>query len=826
MEMVNLLLGVYTKSGSLVQINTLGAFFNSGTDFISDPKVQYDAASGRWFASVTDVTSDSILLAVSANADPTGSWHRFTITGTGCLDQPILGVGTSTVILSANVFSSCTSNTFTYLGAQYWVVSKADLLAGAASPAMVASTPDVTEESIHPVQIEGTSASMYMVSTYWPGALTTSDTLHLFTVSGTPPSTVTVTVTSLSMPTAAVPPSAGQLGTRNTLDTSDIRVSDAVWDGGKLWLGFDEACLSDASRACIRLVQIDTAAGTILQDFDIDVAGKDTFYPGLRVDGSGDLAVVFGYSSASDYPGIMATGRVFGDAPNTLQAPQVVVAGTGPEQTFCSKSVCRFGDYFGASRDPSNASVVWLAGEMGTPSGWSTHVFSVSVKAELTLAYEVVGGGSGYGAPAVSFVNGGVPAEAALGISPATVLADPGSAWSVSSPLPGSSPASGEVWAVNASSGAAATSGLANTSVTRTFAYFHQYRTSLDFTVTGGAGYTAPPTVTATVFGVSTSLVAPGTVYLDAGSAYAYQEQLAGSTSSERWIATSAANGTVSAALTLNVPYYHQVLVTFDYSIAGTTVSAPQVHFSSAGSPASATANATVWADSQAVYAYDSALAGATAGSRWGPGSNGNGTVTAPQTVLVVYREQFHLSVTASPSNLSAYATASGWYDAGSTVTLSASPPSGWEFGGWSGDASGTASGVPLQMGGPMSVTALFVAGFTIAAGDGGSVAYAYGSVSGTVPAGTSFTLYVPVGTEVTVTAQPSSWTQVFTGWSGAAGGVSATTTVTVSGPTTAGAGFGLNALAVAGLSLLVVLILAALVVFLVLRRRRRRPPA
>jgi hypothetical protein len=45
----------------------------------------------------------------------------------------------------------------------------------------------------------------------------------------------------------------------------------------------------------------------------------------------------------------------------------------------------RYGDYFGAARDPANPSLVWVAGEAGTDvsggRGWATTVASVSITA-------------------------------------------------------------------------------------------------------------------------------------------------------------------------------------------------------------------------------------------------------------------------------------------------------------------------------------------------------------------------------------------------------------------------------------------------------------
>lgn len=831
-EMVNLMMGVYTKQGAVVGITSLVSLFNSGGDFVSDPKVQYDVGSGRWFASLTDVTSTQVLLAVSGSSDPAGSWRVFHVpaSATGnCLDQPILGVGTSTVILSVNVFTQTNPSTCVspFLGAEYWVLNKTELVTGASPLHIYDSGLDLTEFSIHPAQMEGSSATHYMVSTYWPGTATTSNVLHLFTVSGVPPDPVTVTIASFPMPTAAVPPSADQLGSRGKLDTGDIRVSDAVWSAGKLWLGFDEACQSAASRACIRLIELDTAATSMPQDFDIDVTGTHVFYPGLRMDGVGDLAVVFGYSSSNDYPGIMAEGRLTDDSPNTLAAAQIIVTGTGPEVSGCSKSVCRYGDYFGAGLDPSNTSVVWLAGEMGTPSGWSTHVFSVSQKAMRAFSYAVIGGGTGYTGPAVSYVENGVRRQTVLTSGSNALLIDPGTQWSIDTQLPGSSPGAGQIWTLNTSAGPPFHSDWANSSFVPPYAflYFHQYAASLDYSVVGGSGSPIAPNATGVVFQTAQTFDLPFQGFLDAGTTYSYPSGLGGSTATERWQAGSDASGSVSAPLNLTLRYYHQDLVTFAFAVQGPVpASGPHVAYSSLGGAASVTANATVWVDSGSAYSYDSALSGASSTVRWGPNVDGNGTVTVPGTILVTYHRQFLISVLSDPSALASAVSGAGWYDAGATATLAVTAPSGWRFHGWSGGASGNSTTITIPVQAPMNLTALFDAGLTIAAGDGGSVSYSFGSTSGTVPAGTSTTIYVPVGTTVTLVGTPGSWSQTFAGWSGAASGTDFTTTVQVTAPGSASGSFGLSTVLVAGLALLVLVVVVVLVL-IVLVRRRRMPP-
>src|SRR2546425_12091143 len=102
MEMVNAVRAVYNKQGLLIVKQSLSSFFNIvGTDFISDPKVIYDSPSSRWYASILDLDSNStitrsnVLVAVSANSDPTGSWKIYNTISTGANvipDQPFLGV--------------------------------------------------------------------------------------------------------------------------------------------------------------------------------------------------------------------------------------------------------------------------------------------------------------------------------------------------------------------------------------------------------------------------------------------------------------------------------------------------------------------------------------------------------------------------------------------------------------------------------------------------------------------------------------------------------------------------------------------------------------
>ena len=831
-EMVNLAISIWTTQGTFVRNESLMSFFGvSSSEFISDPKVQYDAASGRWFASVTDVTpGKDVILAVSPGSGPTVAWTLYHFGSGECYDQPILGVGNQTVILSVNVFSSCTVNKPAYSGAQYWVISKADLLAGSTTPAFQTFGPYASTASIHPAQGIGPGLADYLVSA--DANLASVSSIELLRVTGTPPS-ATVTSSNLTVRTITPPPAAVQPGGALPLDPGDFRVQDAVWSSGNLWLSLGDSCTpagDTQARSCVRLIQINTTSGTVAQDFDVGSAGQYYLYPALRMDGRGNLLVIFGYSSATDYPGLMAAGRVFGDPAGSLDPPEVVVRGTADESLACSSSTgtCRYGDYFGAALDPSNASVIWAAGEFGTPSGWGTRVFSASVKATLTLSYSIVNGGSGYETPTLSYTLDGMARSADLAPTPMPYAADPGTSWSVSSLLlnPGTVDNVGfETWQLNATS-SAPHRGTVNASFAESFPYFHMYRFGFWYNISDN-GTVVPPVIRVEAWNVGYWLPAGFPYYADAGSSFSYPSLLNGSSPQEQWTLGGPANGTVTGPGNFTGVYFHQYRVSFDYLLQGGSSSeSPAVHYFSQGTNLSVQANATVWADARRPYTYTVVLSQGAAGVRVGAVSGTVGEVTGPETVTVTYGLQYLLTVAAAPEGLAGNVSGAGWYDAGSVATVSATAPTGWEFVGWSGAAAGSSPSATVTMTAPTSVTALFYPGLTIVAGGGGTVAYSYGTVSGTVPAGGTLTVYAPLGTAITLTAEPSSWTQTFASWGGDAQGSSQAVTFTLSSPASVSASFGTSLLAFAAVAAAIAaVLLAALVLILAARRRRKEPP-
>ncbi len=95
-----------------------------------------------------------------------------------------------------------------------------------------------------------------------------------------------------------------------------------------------------------------------MQDLTFGESGEYYYYPAIRADGGGNLIAVFNRSSTGEYVGVYASGQP-ASAPNTFQMPVPVKAGEAPYTI----SPPRWGDYSGASLDPSSSTMVWIAGE-------------------------------------------------------------------------------------------------------------------------------------------------------------------------------------------------------------------------------------------------------------------------------------------------------------------------------------------------------------------------------------------------------------------------------------------------------------------------------
>ena len=425
-QMVNLAGSIWKNNGVLVTTFSLSDFWflpvRGGPLGIgmSDPLVLYDAAADRFYASIIDTFDvNRVNFAVTATNDPTGAWYIYRVIAncnpvtpySNCSpassntlpDQPYIGYSSDKFLIAVNDFDITTG---LFIGAQYWILNKAEMLSGCTVPTpcpggrnIDAKTNIVTTTDNHwairPAQHLSTTSTAYMAEnclTLIDGLLLTntcptapagSGGINVFTITGTPPSATTVVVTTVPVGEMSFPGRADQPGNPASLGTNNaLRMLSIVWRNNLLWTASHEGCTppgDSADRTCARLDQIDTTTSipTLVpgQDFDLGFLGAYVFYPALSTDSNNNLVLLYGHSSLSLFPSLEVTGRLASMPPATLAASVLLVAGTAADYTG------RWGDYFWAATDPATPNTFWVSGEYRTVSlfqGWSTQVGEIS----------------------------------------------------------------------------------------------------------------------------------------------------------------------------------------------------------------------------------------------------------------------------------------------------------------------------------------------------------------------------------------------------------------------------------------------------------------
>jgi hypothetical protein len=386
LEMVNITGRVFSKSGATLSTFALAPFFGVPSGWTdTDPKVVYDAASGRFFASYVSLIDKGgsrndfgrLHIAVSTTGNPLDPWNTYYLElSRDFPDYAGIGLTSDKVTVSFNRFAVSYPNP--YRGVQTLVMQKSDLLAGSLSPATVLTVADTSLFTVRPAHSLSNVTTQYMASV--DGG--TASVLHLFTVTGTPAAgnVVIANVANPSIATLSNPPAAEQAGTTALIDTNDNRLLETVWRDGHLWAAASAACSfagDTATRACLKLIEVDTTTNSVLQDILYGAPGEYFSYPAIRTDGAGNLQVVFSHSSSSLFVEARVTGRLASDPPNALSNSSLLKAGEIPYTA--GTGARRWGDYLGAAVDPSAPSVVWVVGEYAKDDGfvrWGTYIGS------------------------------------------------------------------------------------------------------------------------------------------------------------------------------------------------------------------------------------------------------------------------------------------------------------------------------------------------------------------------------------------------------------------------------------------------------------------
>jgi hypothetical protein len=363
-------MSVYKKSGQQTSHREFSNLFFPATNvFCPDPRVIYWAWDNRYAIVCTDTgPNQTVRLAISSTGDPNGSWLRWTTGPNTAVDQPKVEVAKDKLVVGGNTTIGGVSSSI------FYVFQKSDLLAGVANPRVAfLSTP----RSLYQAAVQYTAAS----SAYFVQAFPGGNDLYLATISGTPATTVSLSVANLGPYRLIGPPKPAVPGGYLGGGYLDGRITSAVYEvtsgGAKViqYSGMAE-CGSRVCNSNGRITLTSTGAVSSYVKTFGETSWDDT-YGAVTIDGTGRPLEIFSRSNATRTPeaAIVTIGFrsiVATSVSGTTSCP----AGKPPP---CDE---RWGDYLGATQDPTNPEALWFVGLYQSSSGgdgWTTEIASVTV---------------------------------------------------------------------------------------------------------------------------------------------------------------------------------------------------------------------------------------------------------------------------------------------------------------------------------------------------------------------------------------------------------------------------------------------------------------
>ncbi|WP_406183324.1 OmpL47-type beta-barrel domain-containing protein [Streptomyces sp. NBC_01006] len=358
---------IYDKAGNAVGSPfDLGTFFGFAADTGGDPRVHYDAGSGRFFASYEGLLAggDENDVAVSDTSDPRGHWTVYNIgsnTSNVLQDRPLLGYTNDKVTLGWNNFDRNQPEPLPFLGAVNVVVNKADLLAGGTISFTTFAQDTTLDDAVPATSLSAINDQLSMKHE--------GTDVMVTTITGVPGvSAVNRTVNTIAIGAADPPPAAAQPpGGDATIETNDDRMLSVAWQNNRLWGVFNVSCTpvgDTAVHACQRFIQIATGGTQSLStNLNLGLVGGDIYYGSLTLNDEDDLFAGFTASSSTLFAGGVAIGVPGGNFPSTTFG-DFYAAGTQAYTCACNGDP-RWGDYSGTARDPSNPKDVWTVQQIG-----------------------------------------------------------------------------------------------------------------------------------------------------------------------------------------------------------------------------------------------------------------------------------------------------------------------------------------------------------------------------------------------------------------------------------------------------------------------------
>lgn len=390
-QMVNVAMEVFDKSGnSLMGPTSLsGVFPGSAND--GDPIVMYDKFADRWFISQFQTSSNKILIAVSTSPDPTGTWVHYSYTFDEFPDYPKYSIWNNGYYMTAN------------MGSENAVCFERDkMLAGDPSARMVALTfPDIETNgflSVSPAHADGDvlpadDVPAYMFYFQDDGWATGADRIKVWEmkVDWDDPNSSSIQMTQ---ELNVAPFNTDFDNNWNDLEQpGTAQKLDAV-PGAFMYMGQFKNFKTHNSMLLSHTVDVDLTSNKLAAvrwyelrqgtDNQWSVYQEGTFGPNdgesrwmgcVAMDRQGNIGLAYSKTSSTTFPSIHFTGRKKDDTKGEMSISESTAFVGDGAQT----GVNRFGDYAQMTLDPVDGLTFWYTGEYMGASGWKTGIFSFQI---------------------------------------------------------------------------------------------------------------------------------------------------------------------------------------------------------------------------------------------------------------------------------------------------------------------------------------------------------------------------------------------------------------------------------------------------------------
>jgi hypothetical protein len=425
-EFINGSFTIYDKvTGNNVRVADVDFWSSAGliispNSALTDPRIIYDPASQRWFASQVDVNAsaadptlfaNNFLLGVSAGSDPGGAWQGFLFRAdpkTGNFaDFPTLGVDANAVYISGDMFHGSNNP----VGPSLVSVPKADLLA--ASPTIAHRTMfgvmdySVRGEILQPVTCsDGTSSgNILAVGDIGMDSNPHSNLVSFAVLNATGTNATLTAPTSIPVSPYVVPFDSDlgfpmftpmQPDGTTMLDGNDARFSARVYAVAGVIYAVHNTEINN--HIAIRWYRINATNRTLIESGDITNPALDLFFPSIAVNPNGTVVIACNGSSSNTPVSCYAIVGQTVNGFTTFASPLLLQPGATSyhgddellEQLLGAPASSRWGDYSAISVDPSDPTRFWTIGmypsDAANPDVWSTQITELLTSTAPLLA--------------------------------------------------------------------------------------------------------------------------------------------------------------------------------------------------------------------------------------------------------------------------------------------------------------------------------------------------------------------------------------------------------------------------------------------------------